>query len=112
MAKRILIVDDSKVLRQLVRTYLENRLDYIACAEAADGVEAVEQAQEVAPDLVIVDFCMPRLNGIEAAAILHRIFPKVPIILYTLHKEIIGKAHTQAAGIRSVVSKIDPVDVL
>jgi CheY-like chemotaxis protein len=82
------------------------------CAEAVDGLEAVERAEEFRPDLVVLDFCMPRMNGIDAAAILHPMFPDVPLILYTLHKEIVSEERTKAAGISAVISKVDDMDVL
>lgn len=110
--KRVFIVDDSKVVRQLVRSYVESRLDFVVCSEAVDGRDAVDRVGEVAPDLIILDFCMPRLNGIEAAAILHGRLPRVPIILYTLHKDVVSEKNTRAAGIHSVVSKMDSVEVL
>jgi DNA-binding NarL/FixJ family response regulator len=112
MPKRIFIVDDSKVVRELVRNYLEARLDYITCAEAGDGLEAIHRAKEVEPDLVIVDLCMPSMNGLETAAALHGMMPSVPIVLYTLHKDVIPETRVQAFGIRSVVSKMDQLEVL
>lgn len=112
MPKRIFIVDDSKNVRNLVRTYLENRLESIDCAEAADGLDAIHRAREVAPDLIVLDFSMPLMNGLEAGAILHDMLPKVPIILFTMHKEIVSEKRAQAFGIRSVISKMDHFDVL
>ena len=112
MPKRIFIVDDSKTVRKLVRTYLENRLEHIDCAEATDGLDAIHRAREVAPDLIVLDLSMPLLNGLEAGAILHDMLPKVPIILFTMHKEIVSEKRAQAFGIRTVVSKMDHIDVL
>jgi len=112
MPKRIFIVDDSKPVRKLVRTYLEDRLEYIDCAEAVDGLDAIHRAREVAPDLIVLDLSMPLMDGLEASAILHDMLPKVPIILFTLHKEIVSEKRAQAFGIRKVVSKMDHLDVL
>ena len=112
MPKRIFIVDDSKTVRQLVRTYLETRLEYIVCAEATDGLDAIQRAREVKPDLIVLDLCMPLMNGLEAAAILHDMLPKVPIILFTLHKDVVSEKRAQAVGIHAVVSKMDQIDVL
>ena len=89
MPKHIFIVDDSPLVRRLVRTCLEARLEHIDCAEAVNGMDAVQRAAEVKPDVIILDLCMPMMNGVEAAASLHRMFPKVPIILYTLHKDMV-----------------------
>ena len=100
------------MVRQLVRGYFEERLKHVICSEAVDGVDAVERARELHPDLIVLDFCMPRMNGLEAAAILHTMFPDVPLILYTLHTEIISKERTKAVGISDVVSKMDELDVL
>jgi DNA-binding NarL/FixJ family response regulator len=110
--KLIFIVDDSAVVRRLVRDYLESRLEYVVCSEAGDGLEAIQQARESRPDLVVLDFCMPKINGMEAAAALHKMFPRVPMILYTLHKDIVPEKLAKAAGIRAVVSKLDPFDIL
>jgi DNA-binding NarL/FixJ family response regulator len=112
MPKKIFIIDDSKIVRELVRRYLESRLECIVCSEAADGLDAIDHAREVDPDLIILDISMPRLNGLDAAVILHEMLPRVPIILYTLHKNIVSPKRSQAACIRAVVSKSDPIDVL
>ena len=112
MPQRIFIVDDSKPVRKLVRTYLEDRLEYIDCAEAVDGLDAIHRAREVAPDLIVLDLSMPLMDGLEASAILHDMLPKVPIILFTLHKEIVSEKRAKAFGIRTVVSKMDHIDVL
>ena len=89
-----------------------HRLEYIDCSEATDGLDAIQRAREVEPDLIVLDLCMPLMNGLEAAAVLHDMLPKVPIILYTLHKEIVSEKRVQAFGIRAVVSKMDHIDVL
>lgn len=112
MPKRIFIVDDSKPVRKLVRTYLENRLGHIDCVEATDGLDAIHRAREVEPDIIILDLSMPLMSGLEAGAILHDMLPKVPIILFTMHKEIVSEKRAQAFGIRTVVSKMDHIDVL
>ena len=112
MPKRILLVDDSKIVRRLVRTSLETRLDYITCEEAANGLDAVQRAKEVGPDLVILDLCMPKLNGLNAAAALHGMLPRVPIVLYTMHKDAVSETLVQSFGICAVVSKTDSFDIL
>jgi CheY-like chemotaxis protein len=110
--KRIFIVDDSKTVRRLVRAYLEAQLEHIDCAEAVDGVDAIQRVREVEPDLIVLDLSMPTMNGLEAAAVLHEMLPRVPIILFTLHKDVVSEKRAQAVGIRAVVSKMDQIDVL
>jgi len=62
--------------------------------------------------LIVLDLSMPLMDGLEASTILHDMLPKVPIILFTLHKEIVSEKRAQAFGIRKVVSKMDHLDVL
>ena len=112
MPKRIFIVDDSKIIRKSVRSQLESRLLHITCAEATDGVDAIQRVNEVQPGLVVLDLCMPELNGLETAAALHDVLPKLPIILYTLHKDIVSEKRVEAFGICAVVSKTDQIEVL
>jgi CheY-like chemotaxis protein len=64
----VLIVDDSAEVREIVRTYLSlTGSGYTVCGEAADGLEAVNQAQILKPDLILVDLRMPIMNGLETA---------------------------------------------
>ena len=100
LPKRIFIVDDSNLIRKSVRSQLESRLQHITCVEATNGVDAMQRINEVQPDIVVLDLCMPELNGVETAAALHDVFPMLPIILYTLHKDDrFGKA---SGGIRNL----------
>jgi two-component system nitrate/nitrite response regulator NarL len=112
MPKRIFIVDDSKIVRQLVRTYVETRLAQVDCAEAVNGLDAIQHVSEVKPDLIVLDLSMPIMNGLETAAILHDMLPGVPIILFTLHKDVVSEKRAQAVGIRAVISKMDQIDIL
>ena len=74
MPKCILIVDDHKYVRQPVRNFLENQ-GYDVCGEAVDGYDAIEKAQELKPDLILLDMSMPRMNGIDAAPRLKKLLP-------------------------------------
>lgn len=66
METRILIADDHRIVRQGVRTLLESQGGFSVVGEAADGEEAIDAAEALAPDVVLMDVCMPRLSGIEA----------------------------------------------
>jgi DNA-binding NarL/FixJ family response regulator len=109
---RSLVVDDSVLIRHAVRVLLESRAGYEVCGEAADGVEALEQAVALKPDLIILDLSMPRMNGLEAAAILHQNTPRVPIILFTMHLNALSTQDAKDAGVSSVVFKCGRTEAL
>ena len=105
--KRILVVDDNAPIRGLVREFIESRPGFEVCGEAADGAEGIEKSRELKPDLIVLDFLMPRINGLQAALILHEIVPNAPIILLTFYKDAVPRDLAQAAGVASILSKTD-----
>ena len=105
--KRILVVDDNAPIRGLVREFIEARPGFEICGEATDGVEGIEKGRKLKPDLIVLDFLMPRINGLQAALILHEIVPNAPIILLTFYKDAVPTDLAQAAGVASILSKID-----
>jgi DNA-binding NarL/FixJ family response regulator len=105
ISKRVLIADDSSVVRGIIRTFLERRTNVDICGEAANGLEAVEKAKKLKPDLILLDLAMPELNGAEAASILKNTMPDVPIILFTMYSEDIGQTLASAVGIDMVLCK-------
>ena len=106
MSKGILIVDDSSPSRRVVRRVVR-RAGFAGCGEAIDGVDAVDKASELKPDLIVLDFRLPRLNGIETAYILRGRLPQTPILLFTMYD--VAPAVLSAAGITSVVHKSDGI---
>jgi DNA-binding NarL/FixJ family response regulator len=104
---RFFIADDSKPLRRGLRQLIEQNPEWEVCAEAVDGRDAVEQVQKVRPDLIILDFSMPIMNGIEAGSQISKLVPDVPILLCTLvmSGELVHRA--QEAGIHGAVSKTE-----
>lgn len=66
MGVRIVLADDNDTVRQLIKTLLETRSEWQVLGEAQDGREAIEKASELNPDVVILDFRMPGMNGIDA----------------------------------------------
>ena len=112
MHKRILIVDDSELVRGLVREFIESLPGFEVCGEASDGLEGVEKGLELKPDLIVLDFSMPRINGLQAALMLHEIVPKTPIILFTVFKDAVLSRLAQNAGVASIVSKTDQLTIL
>lgn len=112
MPKNILIVDDSPEIRKLVRIYFHRETHFQICGEAVDGLDAIEKASELHPDLIILDESMPRMDGLHAARILHSTNRDVPIILFTMHADTISSSEAYAAGVALVVSKMRGMSVL
>jgi DNA-binding NarL/FixJ family response regulator len=108
---RVLLIDDGDSVRDVIRTFLEKR-GFQVCGEAADGIDAIEKAKVLKPDLIILDLAMPRMNGMEAASILSGIMPGVPIVLLTIYGDFMGSSLAAASGIKAVISKTDSLDKL
>ena len=111
MPKRVLIVDDKFSIRNAIRGFLSQRQDLEIVGEAADGAEAVEKAQVLQPDLVLLDFSMPIMNGAQAASILKKKFPNISIILFTLDGDVVGET-LKSVGVDAVLSKLAGLDAL
>jgi DNA-binding NarL/FixJ family response regulator len=105
MRTRFLIVDDSELVRRSLRTVLQANPEWEICGEAADGISAVEMFKDLRPNVVILDFQMPGINGIETARRMAEIAPAIPIVLFTQHASADLERHAHEVGIRSVVSK-------
>ena len=82
---RILVVDDHEVVRRGVRSLLGLRDDVTVCGEAVDGRDAIRKAQELNPDVIVMDISMPHLNGLEATRDIVRILPRAKIIILSQH---------------------------
>jgi DNA-binding NarL/FixJ family response regulator len=104
-SKRILIADDSTVIRRQIRMIVEFDRNIEVCAEACDGVEAVEKARECRPDLAVLDLVMPRMNGLEAAREIKKVAPTLPVLLFTLHASRALESESKRAGVDAVVAK-------
>jgi DNA-binding NarL/FixJ family response regulator len=108
---KILVIDDGDSVRDIIRIFLEKD-GFDVCGEAADGVEAIEQAKKLKPDLIVLDVAMPRMNGVEAASILSKTMPTVPIVLLTLYQNLLGSALASAVGVKAIIDKTDGMDKL
>jgi CheY-like chemotaxis protein len=102
----VLIVDDNPTVRLALREQLE--ATGIGCVEAVDGLDALEQASRVQPDLVILDLSMPRLNGIDTALRLFTLRSDLPVVLYTMHARAL-RPQGLPEGVWEVVTKDEPI---
>jgi DNA-binding NarL/FixJ family response regulator len=102
---RLLIADDSAASRRALRNLIEGN-GWEVCGEAEDGFVAVEKTAVLKPDLVILDFRMPNLNGLQAAELIRTADPRIPLLLFTLD-EIAPPLEELArrAGFRGALAK-------
>jgi DNA-binding NarL/FixJ family response regulator len=105
MTIRILVVDDHPVVRHGVRTLLSSRPEWKIIDEAEDGVEAVEKANSLKPDIVILDVSMPRMNGLEACRRIRKSVPESEILIVTQHDSAQMMQEAMSAGARGYVVK-------
>ncbi|HZE13238.1 MAG TPA: response regulator transcription factor [Chthoniobacterales bacterium] len=104
---RILLADDHEVVRQGLRALIEKKPEWQICGEASDGRAAVALAEKERPDIAVVDFGMPELNGLEATRQIKRILPECEVLVFTgtEDEELIHRIF--AAGARSYILKND-----
>lgn len=112
MSRRVLVADDSHSVREVIKAFLTLYAGAEICGEAADGLEALERSRELRPDLVVLDYAMPVLNGAEVAVQLKSDRPDLPIILFTMYGENIGKAVAETIGIEAALCKPDGITLL
>lgn len=104
---RVLVVDDTPDIRMLLRFTLEHDERFDVVGEASNGVEAIEAATRLRPDLVILDRHMPVLDGVEALPVIRRNAPGATILLFTAHADESTRQLAMSAGADQVWSKLD-----
>jgi two-component system invasion response regulator UvrY len=105
---RILLVDDNPAVRRYLRAILEQQESWQVCGEARTGAEALHQVLESPPpDLILLDYQMPDLNGVDVAKQISELFPKIPILMVTLHLSNQLAEAARQAGVRGACAKQD-----
>ena len=112
MAKSVLIAEDHTLVREAICSVFDAQQDFEVCGDAENGKEAVEMAQVLRPDLIVLDLEMPVMNGLDVAPALKRMLPTVPIIMCSLFGGSLSEGQVRRIGIAEVVSKSDPVSLL
>lgn len=100
--RRILIADDHDVMRRGVRALIESRDDYALVAETTNGRDAIEAARATQPNIAIIDYSMPGMNGLDLTIALKRELPRIEILIYTMwdrEEMILGVLRAGARGI-------------
>lgn len=106
MSIRILLADDSPFWREQLRVILEGKPGWTVY-QASNGAEAVQKSTWIQPDAIILDACMPVLDGLSAAREFRRVSPKVPVLIVTVDNTPSLELKAREAGVLAVFSKMD-----
>lgn len=106
MPQRILIAEDNPAVRNVLRTLLEDAGTW-EILEVENGQQAIAKAQELKPNLIVLDLVMPVMDGLSAARQLSKLLPDTPLLMYTMHWSPQVEVEAQKVGVRSVVPKSD-----
>jgi CheY-like chemotaxis protein len=102
--KSVLLADDSAVVRKSLREKFEQS-GWIVCSEVSDGQQAIAKAQQLLPDIIVLDLSMARMNGLTAGRILKSLLPKTPLILFTSFGDILPLDDLKRAGFSALIDK-------
>jgi len=109
---RLLVADDHKIFRQGIKKLLEEQNDLQVVGEAADGREAVKKAEELKPDVIIMDVAMADLNGLQATRLIKKALPETKVLMLTMHKNEDYVLQSFQAGASGYVLKEGAVEEL
>ncbi len=104
-ALRILIADDSEMIRKSVIAILQSHTMWKVCGESADGADAIQKAKSLRPDVILLDISMPGKNGLEAARIIRQELPEAKILIVTLNDAAMTLPSARQAGADGCVGK-------
>jgi DNA-binding NarL/FixJ family response regulator len=110
--KSVLVVDDNALIRQVLCRLFTSEAGFEVCGEAENGQNAIEKAQALHPDLIVMDLSMPVMNGIDATRALKTLMPTVPVIIFSEYSDVFSEQEARSAGISAMVSKSENVSVL
>jgi DNA-binding NarL/FixJ family response regulator len=102
---RILIADDHPAVRTSIRSLLQSHVDWAVCGEASDGLDAVQKAKQLKPDVVLLDWTMPIMNGIQAVPLIRKEVPDSEILIVTQHESPEINRLVAEAGAQGYVPK-------
>ncbi len=108
--KRIFLVDDHPVLRKGLARLIDSKPGFIVCGEASTAVDAMTAIRELKPDLAVVDIGLPGASGIELTKTIRSEFPNLPILILSMHEEVLYATRALRAGAAGYIVKQDAID--
>jgi len=104
---RVMLVDDHEIVRQGIRALIEAIPEWTVCAEAADGEAALQLAEQVRPEIIVLDLSLPKISGLDVLVELKRILPDVEVLVLTMHDSERTIAQMLRAGCRGYLLKTE-----
>lgn len=106
---KVLVVDDNPTVRNLIFELFTREFDFAVCGQAQNGRDALIQALELKPNLIVTDLNMPFMNGLEETNAFKTLMPEVPIILYSADMDRLVEKEAIAAGASAAISKTEVI---
>ena len=103
--KKLLIVDDHPLVRERVAELINQEPDLVVCGEAGDAIEALAAAKSLAPDMAIIDITLKDTDGIELVKQLKELYPKLPMLVLSMHEESMYGERALRAGAKGYLTK-------
>lgn len=105
--RRVLVVDDHQGIRQAIRRTIVDSGKFHVCGEAQNGIEAIQRVQELRPNIVILDICMPVMDGLQAAHHMRRLALDIKIVIVTIHDSQHVRDLAMHCGADAVIMKTE-----
>jgi DNA-binding NarL/FixJ family response regulator len=112
MTVRVLLADDHAIVRRALRQLIEDASGCAVCGEATDGSEAVRLAEELTPDIVVLDISMPQMDGLEAARCIRACSPSIAVLMISMHDTEQTVRLALAVGARGYIVKSEAAEHL
>ena len=109
-AKKIFLVDDHPVLRKGLVRLIDAKDEFVVCGEASTAADAMTLIRDLSPDLVVVDIGLPGASGIELTKTIRAEFPKLPVLILSMHEETLYATRALRAGATGYIVKQDAID--